>query len=347
MKNFWNDLPKPFFCLAPMESVTDLAFRQVVAKAARPDVFFTEFTNVSGFAHPLGKSSVERRLRVSPSDAPIVAQIWGTDLADFAQTAAAISQSGDFAGIDINMGCPDKAVVKSGAGSALIKNPKLAKEIIEAVRSVTASNFPDAIASEAKQSRRHLTGLLRRLKPPRNDSLPVSVKTRLGYSSVDEWRDWLTVLLEQNLDALTVCLRTKKEMSKVPAHHELIPSIVKLRATIAPKTKLVINGDIKSTEWGLTPEMKKCGVDGFMIGRGIFANPFCFERTPPQQHTSQELLNLLKFHLSLFDENGQKYEPMKRFFKIYINDFAGAKELRAQLMETTSPDQAIEILRNL
>jgi tRNA-dihydrouridine synthase len=312
MKNFWNDLPKPFFCLAPMEDVTNWAFRQVVAKAARPDVFFTEFVNVSGFAHPVGRSSVAKRLRISPTDRPIVAQIWGSKPADFSLTAAEISQSGDFAGIDINMGCPDKSVIKSGGGAGLIQNPKLAVEIIKAVK--------------AKAN-------------------PVSVKTRLGYSSVDEWQDWLTVLLEQNLDALTVHLRTKKEMSKVPAHYELIPDIVKLRDTITPKTKLVINGDIKSILQGLTLKNEDYGVDGFMIGRGVFVNPFCFEKEP-KKHGRQELLNLLKFHLSLFDEQTQKYEPMKKFFKVYVNDFPGAKELRAKLMDTNSPDQALEVLRD-
>lgn len=314
MKNFWQELPQPFFCLAPMEDVTNWAFRRVVARTARPDVFFTEFVNVSGFAHPQGRPSVAKRLKTSPTDAPIVAQIWGSRPDDFSLTAAEISRSGEFAGIDINMGCPDKSVVKSGGGAGLIQNPKLAVEIIKAVRDAT--------------------------------NLPVSVKTRLGYSSVDEWKDWLTVLLEQNLDALTIHLRTKKEMSKVAAHYELIPDIVKLRDTTTPKTKLVINGDIKSIFQGRTLKNENYGVDGFMIGRGVFVNPFCFEKNP-QSHSRQELTNLLKFHLSLFDEETQKYEPLKKFFKIYINDFPGAKELRAQLMDTTAPDQALEILRDI
>jgi tRNA-dihydrouridine synthase len=339
MKNFWQKLPQPFFCLAPMEDVTNVAFRQVVAKAAQPDVFFTEFVNVSGFAHPEGKASVARRLQTAPTDTPIVAQIWGSRPADFSLTAAEISQMGTFAGIDINMGCPDKSVVKSGSGAALITNPNLAVEIIQAVKDGTRS----VIASAAKQSSNNSTGSRHF---DRDDALPISAKTRLGYSSISEWQDWLTVLLEQDLAALTIHLRTRKEMSKVPAHHELIPDIVKLRDTISPNTQLVINGDIKSILQGRTLKNENCGINGFMIGRGVFVNPFCLEKNP-RSHSQAELLDLLKLHLSLFDETTQRYEPLKKFFKIYINDFPGAKELRVKLMDTSSPDQALEILRNL
>ncbi|GHU07091.1 putative tRNA-dihydrouridine synthase 2 [Alphaproteobacteria bacterium] len=319
--NFWNSLPKPFFVLAPMEDVTDVVFRQVVARAARPDVFFTEFMNVSGFCHPDGRESVARRLQTSPTDTPIVAQIWGSKPEKFSLTARELARIG-FAGIDINMGCPDKSVVKSGGGSALIASSELAVEIIKAVQNST--------------------------------DLPVSVKTRLGYSKVDEWRDWLKILLEQDLDALTVHLRTRKEMSKVPAHYELIPGIIKLRDGIAPKTKLIINGDIANRSAGAALIEKYPGIDGIMIGRGVFANPYCFEKTPIK-HSREDLMDLLKHHLDLFDKNTItyfqksgtvpiKYKPLKKFFKIYINNFPGASDLRARLMATKTAAEAREIL---
>ena len=134
MGSFWDELPRPFFALAPMEDVTDTVFRQVILRAARPDVFFTEFMNVNGFCHPIGRTNVARRLEFAAAEVPIVAQIWGSDPGKFAQTVGEIGGLG-FAGIDINMGCPDKAVVRAGGGSALIKNPELAVEIIKNVES--------------------------------------------------------------------------------------------------------------------------------------------------------------------------------------------------------------------
>jgi tRNA-dihydrouridine synthase len=318
--SFWDELPKPFFALAPMEDVTDVVFRQVVAYAGRPDVFMTEFMNVDGFCNQEGRQSVARRLIFSPTEQPIVAQIWGKDPEKFSLTAAELAKMG-FAGVDINMGCPDKKVVKSGGGSALIARATLAKEIIEATRrGWTSANVPGPAS------------------PP-----PISVKTRLGYAKVDEWRPWLTTLLEQNLANLTVHLRTKKEMSKVPAHHELIPEIRALRDEIAPSTKLTVNGDIQSSLQGRTLQKKHPGVDGIMIGRGVFANPFCFTEHEP---TRDELFDLLNYHLDLFDKHSQerKFDPLKRFFKVYIKDFPGAAELRAKLFVCSSTTEIRSIL---
>lgn len=317
--NFWNKLPKPFFALAPMEDVTDVVFRQVIERAAPPDAFFTEFMNVSGFCHPEGKKNVARRLRRYESDLPLVAQIWGKNPEDFANTAKELSSS--FSGIDINMGCPDKSVIKAGGGSALIKNPELAVKIINSVKS-------------CKQN------------------IALSVKTRLGYSNIDESQSWLIILLEQNLDAITIHLRTRKEMSKVPAHHELIPKIVRLRNSIAPNTKLIINGDIRDREHGEEIVRQNPGVDGIMIGRGVFANPYCFENRQ-SKHSKENLIELLRYHLDTFDAQEKevgynpKYEILKKFFKIYINNFAGASDLRSQLMSTKSTNEARKVMSEL
>jgi tRNA-dihydrouridine synthase len=313
--NFWESLPQPFFALAPMEDVTDLVFRRVVARAGRPDVFFTEFMNVSGFCHEQGRESVARRLDFSPTEQPIVAQIWGNNPEKFSLTAAEIAGLG-FAGVDINMGCPVKKIVRSGGGAALIAN------------STAGSELAADIIGAAK------TG-----------GLPVSVKTRLGYSKIDEWRPWLTTLLEQKLANLTVHLRTKKEMSKVPAHHELIPEIVKLRDQIAPATKLTINGDIADRLQARSLQEKFPGVDGIMIGRGVFANPFCFTGHQPSR---EDLFDLLNYHLDLFDQHQpRKFDPLKRFFKIYIKDFAGAADLRARLFECKTTADVREILKDV
>ena len=315
MSNFWNDLPKPFFILAPMEAVTDVVFRHVVAKAGRPDVFFTEFTNSASFCSPKGAHSTRGRLAFTDDEQPMVAQIWGSRPEHFSEMAKGLKDLG-FKGIDINMGCPDKSVVKGGAGSGLIRTPELAAELIAAAK---------------------------------EGGLPVSVKTRLGDVKVDEWREWLTHILKQGVVNLTIHLRTRKEMSKVDAHFELIPEIKKLRDEIAPHTLLTINGDIRDRQHGLEL-VEQYGVDGIMIGRGIFTNPYAF--TAGYMPTREEIISLLHYHLDLFDKYNEEleprpFDPLKRFFKIYIREIPGAAELRETLMHTKSTDEVRTVLNSI
>ena len=311
----WQELPKPFLILAPMEGVTDIMFRQVVAKAGRPDLFFTEFTNVSSYASEKGRANALERLEIAPTDAPIIAQIWGKNPEHFAECAAALEDLG-FSGIDLNFGCPDKNVNKTGGGAAMIKTPELAVECFRNAKKFT--------------------------------NLPVSIKTRLGWSKVEEYRDWLSILPNEHPAALTVHLRTKKEMSKVAAHYELIPEIIKLRNEISPETKLIINGDIKNRKEARNLYEKYPEIDGFMIGRGVFQNPYCFT---DHEATKDELMELLYLHLDLYEKYSKKhyisYEPLKHFYKIYINNFPGASELRAKLMETHSVEEAREVLAKI
>ena len=314
-EHFWQNLPKPFLILAPMEGVTDLVFRQVVAKAGAPDIFFTEFTNVSSYASDLGRKNALYRLQTTTTDHPIIAQIWGKNPEHFALLAKDL-KSLNFQGIDLNMGCPDRHVNRAGGGAAMIRTPDLAINCIKQAK----------LASE----------------------LPVSVKTRLGYTSPDEYRTWLSTLLKQDLAALTVHLRTRKEMSKVPAHFELIDDIIKLKNTISPTTKLIINGDIRDKSHAAELFSAHPDIDGFMIGRGIFSNPFCFTTTEP---TKPKLFDLLNYHLNLYDQaikstGPRPFEPLKRFFKIYINHFPGASELRESLMHTKTTDEVRVILNS-
>lgn len=316
MNNFWQELPKPFFILAPMEAVTDVVFRHVVAHAARPDVFFTEFTNAASYCSEKGIHSTRGRLMFTDDEHPMVAQIWGNRPDQFAIMAKGMAALG-FKGIDINMGCPDKSVVHGGSGSGLIRTPELAAELI-------------ASAKEA--------------------GIPVSVKTRLGDVKVDEWRQWLTHLLQQDIANLTIHLRTRKEMSKVDAHFELIPEIKKLRDEIAPQTLLTINGDIRDRQHG-EELVREYGIDGVMIGRGVFHNPFAFELEKTVR-TREELIGLLHYQLDLHDTydkelEPRKFDPLKRFFKIYLRDFPGASELRDQLMHTKTTTEVRAILATL
>jgi len=308
--NIWQNLPKPFFILAPMDAVTDTVFRHVVDKAARPDMFFTEFTNTDGYCSPAGRPSTYSRLLFAPDEQPLVAQIWGTKPEHFAEMAQGLKGMG-YQAIDINMGCPAKDVTKKGAGAALIETPELAAEIIAATK---------------------IAGL------------PVSVKTRIGYRT-RKTKGWLGFLLQQDIAALTVHARTMKEMSKVPAHWEEVTAAVKLRDEIAPHTLIIGNGDVRSREEG-SQRVAETGCDGIMIGRGVFNNVFCFEKKP-YEHPQQEYFNLLNFHLELWEKTWKgeaNFHPLKRFFKIYIKGFPGAAELREQLMNTSNISEARIVL---
>ncbi|MEB5759678.1 tRNA dihydrouridine synthase [Mammaliicoccus sciuri] len=311
-ENFWSELPRPFFILAPMEDVTDIVFRHVVSEAARPDVFFTEFTNTESFCHPEGIHSVRGRLTFSEDEQPIVAHIWGDKPDHFREMSIGMAEMG-FKGIDLNMGCPVANVAGKGKGSGLILRPERAAEIIQAAKA---------------------------------GGLPVSVKTRLGYYDIEEWRDWLKHVFEQDIANLSIHLRTRKEMSKVDAHWELIEAIKNLRDEIAPNTLLTINGDIPDRKTGLELA-EKYGIDGVMIGRGIFNNPFAFEKEP-REHTSKELLDLLRLHLTLFDKYAtsetRQFKSLRRFFKIYVRSMRGASELRHLLMSTETTDEVRALL---
>ncbi|MDO5742110.1 MAG: tRNA-dihydrouridine synthase [Vagococcus sp.] len=312
-ENFWAALPKPFFILAPMEDVTDVVFRHVVKEAGAPDVFFTEFTNSDSFCHPDGKESVRGRLVFTEDEQPIVAHIWGDNPDFFREMSMGVAEMG-FKGIDINMGCPVPNVAGRGKGSGLILRPDVATTLIEAAKA---------------------------------GGLPVSVKTRIGYHEREEMTVWITHLLEQDIANLSIHLRTRDEMSKVPAHWDMIPEIMAIRDRVSPQTLITINGDIADRTAGLALA-EKYGVDGIMIGRGIFKNPFAFEKEP-REHSTEELLGLLQLQLDLQDHYAEMVPRsivgLHRFFKIYVKGFPGASDLRASLMNTKSTDEVRALLK--
>ena len=319
-------LPRPFFVLAPMDDVTDTVFRQIVAGCAPPDLFFTEFVNVDGLQSP-GRSKLLKKLRFTASEQPLIAQIWGKTAENFRLTAEQIADGSlarelglpegvNFAGIDINMGCPVKDVVQNGTCSALINDRPRALEIIKAVQ--------DGVAGR----------------------LPVSVKTRLGFSTVDY--TWHEFLLAQNLDMLTIHGRTRAQMSKVPADWDAISHVRELRDKLAPDTLLVGNGDVMSYEQGdaLATEHR---LDGIMVGRGIFHDPFVFAQNSPWDQVQPiDRLVLYRKQVELFAVTWQDRErpinTLNKFCKIYVNGFDGAKEMREELMAATSSDQLLELL---
>lgn len=320
--NIWEHLKarhKPFFVLAPMDDVTDTVFRQIVIEAAAPDITMTEFANTDGFVSPGGHSSVARKLHVNKSEqtlkTPLIAQIWGATPQNYHDTTAALVKSGNFAGIDINMGCPEKGIVKRGCCGGLIDRPEVAADIIAATKAAAGD-------------------------------LPVSVKTRIGLRTIETER-WISHILRQNVAALTVHGRTVKEMSKVPAHWDEIAKAVQLRNELAPDTVLIGNGDVIDRADG-TRLAAESGTDGIMIGRGIFHNLFAFADGTPDQSQARRY-DIMHKHIELYAQtwgSDKSFEPLKKFFKIYVNGFAGASERRQRLMATKSYDEALQIVES-
>jgi tRNA-dihydrouridine synthase len=312
--NILQQLPKPFFVLAPMDDVTDSAFRRMVASTAAPDLFFTEFVNVDGLQSP-GRPKLLKKILFKEGEGPLVAQLWGKNPDNFYKTAQELVEMG-FAGIDLNMGCPAKTEVKNGTCSALINNRPLALEIIKATQAGAAGR------------------------------IPVSVKTRLGFNEVD--LTWHELLLQQNLAMLTVHGRTRKEMSAVPAHWDLIGEVRKLRDQIAPDTVFVGNGDVRDRQHG-EELAREYGLDGIMIGRGIFKDPYAFAKDSPWSAVGrEERIAMYARHVTLFAETWKPGErniaTLNKFCKVYINDFDGAKELRERLMAAGSTEALLSIL---
>jgi len=313
MKNFWNELNKPIFILAPMEDVTDTVLRQVIARCGKPAVFFTEFTNVEGMFSK-GEKLVNQRLRYTEVELPLVAQIWGTHPENFCKAARKLVDMG-FSGIDLNMGCPAQGPVSRGVCSGLINNRPLAKEIIDATKEGAAG------------------------------IIPVSVKTRLGFRAIDF--EWIQFVLEQKPAVLTVHLRTVSEMSKVPAHWDKLKMVVEMRDALSSETLIIGNGDIQSLNEA-RQKVAEAGADGAMIGRGIFENPYLFSGTITlSDKTPEEKMHLLLDHMHLWQNTwgtAKHFPTLRKFFKVYTNGFPGAQDLRMQLMETQNPEETEHIV---
>lgn len=305
---------RPLFVLAPMYEVTDTVFRQIVADCAAPDLFFTEFVNVDGLQSK-GRPVLEKYLRFTEKERPLIAQIWGTNPENFYKTAKELVDRG-FAGIDLNMGCPVKGVIRRGCCSGLIEHREHALEIIKATQ-------------EGAKGK-----------------LPVSVKTRLGFKEIDF--SWHELLLQQNLSMLAVHGRTAKQMSIPPANWEAINTIREMRDRIAPDTLFIGNGDVQNRQHGLEL-IERYHLDGVMIGRGIFHDPYAFATESQWELLSKEdRIALYKKHVELFvktwGENGRPVVTLNKFCKIYINGFDGAKEMRERLMQAKSGNELLGLL---
>lgn len=323
--NFWKGLNKPFFCLAPMADVTDIAFRTIISKYSRhgqagggPDVFWTEFVSADGLMSE-GRDALKVDLKYGEGEHPIVAQIFGSNLENMYGASKLCATLG-FDGVDINMGCPDRSIEKQGAGASHIKDPEHAVEVIRAVK--------------------------RGIKDSGRD-IPVSVKTRIGYNK-NSINEWIPKLLGENLAALTIHARTRKEMSLVPARWEHVREVVEIRDRMGVDTLIIGNGDLQNLDMA-KEKVSASHADGAMLGRAIFGNPWLFDSNK-KEVSLKEKLEVMCEHTELFERElgGLKnFAIMKKHYKAYVNGFDGAKELRVRLMEdATTAKEVREIVEN-
>jgi len=327
-----------------MADVTDAAFRQIIAKYSRPygpHIFYTEFVSADGLMHPAGRAKLLRELYFTPAEQPIVAQLFTSKPAKMREAAAYVAELG-FAGVDINMGCPDEGIEKQGCGASLIKHPELAQELILAAKDGAGD-------------------------------LPVSVKTRIGYNKV-ELETWAAALLATKPASITFHWRTRKEMSKVGAHWELAE--IPVQMATGSGVLILGNGDVADLA-DARAKVAQSGVDGVMIGRAIYGNPWLFAETIP---TTTEKLQVLVEHTKLFSDlflagetneklfnslnqssglidrtdserksvlgHTKSFAMMKKHFKAYVDGFAGASELRAKLMLQDSATGVAEVVKH-
>ena len=316
-----NALPKPSLVLAPMEQVTDAAYRYIIGKYGQPDIAYTEFTSSDGLCSE-GLPRLAPDLWHHPDQRPIFCQLFGRRPEKLRWAAEFVARQG-FDGIDINMGCPEKNVIRAGAGAGLIENPELAKECILALR----EGAPN---------------------------LPITVKTRIGYGPYDReiLEQWVAHLLEVNPAIITLHLRTKKEMSKVPAKWSEAEVAVSVRDEKGSKTLIFGNGDVRDCDHA-RKLAAETGVDGVMLGRAIYGNPWLFSKTAKRDELSisQRLTVMLEhgcLYQRLYTDSGmRKFLVMRRHFAAYVSGLPGASELRAKLVHTDSASEAHDCVAGL
>ena len=263
-----------------------------------------------------GREALLCDFQFSDSERPIVAQVFGATPKHFYETARLVVSLG-FDGIDINMGCPDKAVVAQGAGAALIRTPKLAREIIEVTK--------EGIASAGS-------------------SIPLSVKTRTGFDR-DELETWIPLLLDAKLNALTIHARTKKEMSDVPARWDDVARVVRMAK--GTETVIIGNGDVRDLA-DARAKANETGADGVMLGRAIFGNPWAFDATGKIPTVTEKLRALVE-HTRLYETTWgttKSFDLMKKHYKAYANGFPNASDLRVKLMLCRGADEVTNAIEH-
>ncbi len=294
--------------LAPMEDVTDYPFRQVLLKIGRPDIFFTEFVSVDGLISK-GRNHVSHRLEFNVEEKPIILQLWGRDPEKFYKASRLTEELG-FEGININLGCPVKKVMKNGCGAALIEEYERVEKIVKVLEGI---------------------------------ELPISIKTRIGQESFS--KDWIEFLLRLNIQTLFIHGRTAKQIFSGDADWDSIKEIVDMKEKINSKIKVVGNGDVKSLDQA-TKHLEKFGVDGVMIGREVLRNPWVFKEKEVQK---KERIETLLFHLEEMEKFVQKFPDkgwpsIKKFYYGYLREDAELVFLRKELFQINSLEESKSLL---
>lgn len=362
MKNFWQEIPRPILGLAPMDGVTDAAYRLIAARRGGPDVVLTEFTNVEGLSR--NADVMLDDFIYDEAERPAVAQIYGKEPESFYKVAMLACELG-FDGIDVNMGCPAKNVASRGCGAGLIRTPELAKEIIRAVqagvRDWAAGRNIDDLGLKPRMGMKVRRMNLARvgLEAPVTERLPipVSVKTRLGFDSIIV-EDWVKHLLETEPAAICLHGRTLKQMYTGSADWDAIAraaEIIHQTPTLA-----LGNGDIQSLEEALL-RVKQSGVDGILIGRAAIGAPWIFRgkaalkeacvgrfsSSPLDPLVSlTERFAILLEHARLFEsiKGLRRFSAMRKHFAFYCKGIPRAAELRNRMFQTRNPEDVERVL---
>ncbi|MBP9765875.1 MAG: tRNA-dihydrouridine synthase [Candidatus Pacebacteria bacterium] len=342
-KNFIEKLKdkKNIIALAPMADVTDLVFRELIAKYSRPqgpDIFWTEFVAADGLVHKDAQKKLLIDLKFSKKERPILAQIFGSNKENMLKATTLVHKLG-FDGVDINMGCPDKSIEKQGSGASMIKNPNAVRDLL-------------------KDLKKEITKLNKK------SFFSFSVKTRIGYNKI-EYKTWFPNILDFEPDIFTIHLRTRKEMSLVEAHYEISKEIVDFIKKYCIENKLktpliILNGDVKNIKDAIE-KIKISNADGIMIGRGVFGTPWLFNDKEYENRSEQNIEtkkgkeNIL-FKLKVMLEHTKNFENklvkeksfniMKKHYKAYVNGFDNAKELRIELMNAKDYKEIKKITDN-
>jgi len=339
-QGFWNKLPKGFCGLAPMDGVTDFLYRHIMKKFGKPDYMMTEFTSVEGIAHNAIK--LLRDFEYDEIERPIIAQVFGIDPESFYVAAIVVAELG-FDGIGINMGCPAKKVSNRGGGASLIKNSSLASEIIKAVQAGVKDYANGRTVADIKMKQKMKTEIEAQVsKHPKIEKIeiPVSVKTRMGVDKIIT-EEWISHLLTHDLAAITLHGRTLKQMYSGEASWEEIGKAAKL--VKQTKTKMIGNGDVQNRKEG-EEKCKKYNLDGVLIGRASFGNPWVFNN---QVTEIEDRIKLAIYHCKKFEElyGLEHFYVMRKHLAWYVKGISGAKEMRKKLMLSNSPLEVKEILR--
>lgn len=332
----------PIIGLAPMDGVTDAAFRYMIAKHGKPAVAFTEFTNVEGLARGVSKMLVA--FLYDEIERPIVAQIFGTEVDSYYKSAVMLCEMG-FDGIDINMGCPAKQVASKGAGAGLIRTPKLARQLIATVKRAV-KDWSEGISMEEAGVHENMIVEVRSIRGAKvfeRRLLPVSVKTRIGYDK-EVAEEWVKTLLEEEPANITMHGRTLKQMYSGSADWDVLAKAAEVCK--GSGVSFLGNGDVRSLEEA-KEKVEKYGVDGVLVGRAVMGNPWFFAGREP---SVEERILAVREHCDNFERifgNEMHFHTIKKHLAWYLRGFEGVREIRMQLMMAHNFEEVREIMAGL